>query len=233
MFATVLVVSLYKALSVYFPQKQEQNRFSEYRQIIRQESNPDAESGVSKYAPLKEHNSDFAGWLTVSDTEIDYPVVMPPADDSEYYLHRDFDKNYSYSGTPFIGENCDVNSDIFVIYGHNMKTGAMFGTLDKYADQDWASLHRDFVFETPDEHRIYRVFATFRTKVNSKNEFRYFDYAGNHSDEDYVRIIGELSSKSETKAEEVPAGRHQILILSTCSYHTDNGRFAVAAYRIV
>ena len=232
LFAAVLVVSLYKALTVYFPQQQEQNRFSEYRRIVHRESDTEEKDTAGKYAPLMEYNRDFAGWLTIPDTSIDYPVVKPPEDDPEYYLHRDFDRNYSYSGTPFIGANCDTDSDIFIVYGHNMKTGSMFGTLDKYADAQWAAEHGDFVFDTADEHRVYRVFAVFRTKVNSRNEFRYFDSVGNYSDKDYERIISEFISKSEIETGETPQGKQQIILISTCSYHTENGRFAIAAYRV-
>ena len=232
-FTIVLAVSLYKAFSVYFPQQQEQSRFSEYRRMVSQNENdsPEEYNPAEKYAPLLDSNRDFRGWLTVPDTGIDYPVVMPPADDPQYYLHRDFDKNYSYSGTPFIGEGCDENSDIFIIYGHNMKTGSMFGTLDKYAGEEWAVEHREIIFETPEGKRVYRVFAALRTKVNSKNEYRYFDSVGNSGDEDYYRTVAEMQEKSEINLSGPPQGRTQILILSTCSYHTENGRFAVMAYR--
>ena len=47
----------------------------------------------------------------------------PHIKNPEYYLHRDFDKNYSFSGTPFIGAGADENSDAFVIYAHNMNNG--------------------------------------------------------------------------------------------------------------
>jgi sortase B len=225
----VLVLSLYQGLKVYLPQKQEQERFSEIRQIAAEKSENQAESGLAKLAA---HNPDFVGWLTVPDTEIDYPVVKPPADDPQYHLHRDFDKNESFAGTPFIGEGCDENSDVFIIYGHKMKAGTMFGTLDKFADRGWAEAHQEFTLETPTETRTYRVFAVFRTTVNSKNEYRYFDNVGNFNAEERQRIAEEMRSRSEIETDAFPSAGEQIVILSTCSYHTENGRFAVAAYRV-
>ena len=225
----VLVISLYQGLKVYLPQKQEQERFSEIRRIAEDENENADGKGLYR---LSEHNSDFVGWLSIPDTVIDYPVVMPPENDSQYYLHRDFDKNYSFSGIPFIGEGCDENSDIFIIYGHNMKTGTMFGTLDKYANQEWLDAHPDFTFETLTDKRTYRVFAVFRTKVNSKNEYRYFDNVGNYDTDEFQRIANEFKSRSEIETDAFPSDNEQILILSTCSYHTENGRFAVAAYRV-
>ena len=75
-------------------------------------------------------NDDIIGWVTIEDTNIDYPVIQTQ-DDPEFYLHRGFDKEYAASGVPFM----DAVSDIFVptsnflIYGHNMKNGTMFHEL--------------------------------------------------------------------------------------------------------
>ena len=55
---------------------------------------------------------------------------MLTPNEPDYYLYRSFDKTESSSGTPFIGEGGDINSDVFIIYGHNMKNDTMFGTLD-------------------------------------------------------------------------------------------------------
>ena len=52
-----------------------------------------------------------------------FSSLNPHIKNPEYYLHRDFDKNYSFSGTPFIGAGADENSDAFVIYAHNMNNG--------------------------------------------------------------------------------------------------------------
>ena len=44
-----------------------------------------------------------------------------------YYLKRNFDKEYSDLGMPYIQENCDItSSDNLIIYGHHIKGGKMF-----------------------------------------------------------------------------------------------------------
>ena len=50
---------------------------------------------------LYAQNSDLVGWIHVPGTKIDYPVMQTPSD-PEFYLHRDFGKEYSDSGTPFL-----------------------------------------------------------------------------------------------------------------------------------
>ena len=244
----VLLYSLYQGLIIYIPQKQEQQRFDELRQIVEQESKEksdstqpaeaetrsgsDKEETHSVFNDLATINDDYRGWLKIEDTVIDYPVMKSSEDDPEYYLHRDFDKNYSFSGTPFIGAGADENSDAFVIYAHNMNNDTMFGTLDYYADKEWAEQHRYINFDTLDENRVYRVFAAFQTTIGSENEFKYNERVGMLSNQDYQALVEDIKEAAVMETGDCPAEKMQILMLSTCSYHSDNGRFVVAAYRV-
>ena len=53
------------------------------------------------YAEFHKQNSDFVGWISLDGTSLDYPI-MQNIDAPEYYLRRDFNKNYSLAGTPFL-----------------------------------------------------------------------------------------------------------------------------------
>ena len=225
----VLIYSLYQSLIIYIPQMQEQDRFGEIKRMVKEEKKQS--DGRSKFIELVRMNGDFTGWLKIKKTEIDYPVVSPPGKDKEYYLHRDFDKNYSFSGTPYIGAGADENSDAFIIYAHNMKNGTMFGDLDDYKDKDWAKEHKNIEFETISEKRKYCVFAAIQTKVGSKDEYKYYNKTGQLNEKEYVDFLKEIKEISLIDLGNYPEKKAQILMLSTCSYHTDNGRFVVLAYR--
>lgn len=192
-----------------------------------------AEKPLPQYENIYAMNTDFIGWLSIPNTKIDYPVMFTP-DDPEYYLRRSFDKRDSQSGTPFIGENGNIESDCFIIYGHNMKNNTMFGTLDSYADEDFWRDNKNFSFNTLYECREYEVFAAARTKVLYTDEdgLRYYNYVGELSEADYKKIVEWLRVNSVYDTGISPVYGEQILILSTCSYHTTNGRFVVAARRI-
>ena len=84
-------------------------------------------------------------------------------------------------------------------------------------------LHRDF---------DYRVFAAVQTQVGGEDEFKYYEKTGKLSDKEYNAFVKELRDISVIDIDDCPANKKQILMLSTCSYHTENGRFVVAAYRI-
>ena len=79
---------------------------------------------------------------------------MLTPNEPEYYLYRSFDKTESSSGTPFIGEGGDINSDVFIIYGHNMKNDTMFGTLDFYAKEEFFHKTPVFTLNTVNEKKL-------------------------------------------------------------------------------
>ena len=81
---------------------------------------------------LYEENHDLVGWLSIEGMKIDYPVMQ--CGDNDYYLNHDFYGEEDKYGCLFVKDIADVNTpaDNFVIYGHNMKDGSMFGDLDLY-----------------------------------------------------------------------------------------------------
>lgn len=68
---------------------------------------------------------DLVGWIKIEGTPIDYPVMHSP-EEAERYLHRNFDGQYSRSGTPFMMPVSDpsVPNENIILYGHHMKDGS-------------------------------------------------------------------------------------------------------------
>lgn len=238
--SAVLMFSGYQALKIYIPQKKEQVSFESLKKYIKEtptasenEELSSPQDNTDKYSVLSAINSDFVGWLTIDGTIIDYPVVKSSEDDPDYYLRRNFNKEYSYAGCLFVGAGCDTDSDCFVIYGHNLKTDNMFGTLDDYIDVDFVEKHPYIRLGTPDGDYTYKVFSAFQTKISKNNdEFRYYESVGELTEEEYAQVVGNVRSLSVISRSDVPQYPQQILYLSTCSYHTSSGRFVVAAYRV-
>lgn len=79
---------------------------------------------------------------------LEYPVVQ--GKDNSYYLHRDLDKSYKYSGTLFINadNNANFTDDNTIIYGHNMTSGSMFGNLKRYKSKSYYQEHKYFYVYT-------------------------------------------------------------------------------------
>ena len=187
-------------------------------------------NSYTKYYLLHEQNPNFVGWLTMDNTAVNYPVMYTP-DEPEYYLRRAFDGSYAVSGTPFIGTGATIDSDCFIIYGHNMDNGTMFGTLDHYQDPTFFKANPRFTFTTLTEKRTYEVFAAVSTQLLYDHEegFRYYQSCGDLTEEKFNTLITWLKNHASYESGIIPNYGEQIVMLSTCSYHTDNGRFIVAA----
>lgn len=189
---------------------------------------------LSRYFELYSQNTDMTGWVKIDGTSINYPVMQ--STDNDYYLHRDFYGNYSQSGVPFLDWQCvtdgDDESEHFIIYAHNMHSGAMFSDLLAYKDKSFFEQHRYISFDTMYERYTYEIFAVFRTSVGSENEFRYYDFVDAPSRRAVREFIEECKSRSLYETGVATDGHDRLLTLSTCSYNTDNERFAVVARRL-
>lgn len=190
---------------------------------------------LDKYRALYELNPDMAGWISIPDTAIDYPV-MQTLYDEEYYLRRNFYGEEDNSGMLFMDSRCfpDKPSTNIIIYGHNMKNGGMFADLLKYEDPEFYEKHRFIRFDTVYEEALYEVVAVFRTRVAYENEdtFRFYNFieADSRSDiEDYIKNISAMSLY-DIRANAITTD--YLLTLSTCEYTVDDGRFVVVARKV-
>lgn len=188
------------------------------------------------YQPLVQENNHLAAWLMIENTEVNYPVMYTP-DVPEYYLRKAFDGSYALSGSLFIGADCIPDGSNIIIYGHNMKDSSMFGSLDSYADEEYAREHSEIIYDLiqPDgsyERLTFEVMAAFYSRIYSvdeENVFRYY-YSTDLSNPDVFQYyIENVISASLYDLGVTAEYGDRLLTLSTCSYHTEDGRFVVVA----
>lgn len=188
--------------------------------------------------PYKDYfleNPDMAAWIVVPDTPIDYPVMWTP-DDEEYYLKRDFNKKSSAAGCLLLDtDSCmDPLTTNLIIHGHNMKDGSMFGTLLKYEKEDYLEGHSLIYLYGKDCEHIYEVMAVFRSKVFYATDdcfkfYKFFNAATQEEFDDFYENVKEMSVYDTGVTAKYG---DRFITLSTCAYHTENGRFVVVAKEI-
>lgn len=189
---------------------------------------------LDKYAGLYEENSDLAGWLSIEGMKINYPVMQ--CGDDEYYLHHDFYGNEDKYGCLYVRETADVNTPgtNFVIYGHNMRDGSMFGDLDFYKDEDFFKEHSMISFDTLYEERTYEIVAVFLSRVYKEDEevFKYYDFYEADTQEEFQDFYENIKSMSLYDTGVTAEYGDTFITLSTCAYHVEDGRLVVVAKRV-
>lgn len=194
-----------------------------------------------KYASLYKKNKDFIGWLTIPYTKIYYPVMQTFEDgeyeDGEYYIYKDFNKEYSASGLLFADSACSIElpTDNIIIYGHNMKTGTMFKDLFKYESEEFYKAHKNFTFNTIYEDGTYEVVAVFYSKIYPATDvghFKYYQFVHAGHEEEFLEYVKGIQSLSIYDTGVNVEYGDKLVTLSTCAYNVKNGRFAVIGKRI-
>ena len=180
---------------------------------------------------IYEENKDIVGWLKIDNTTINYPI-MQNINDPNYYLHRDFYKNYSSYGTPYMAKQCNLNSDNIVIYGHHMKNNKMFGELEKYKSKDFYNNHKIITFTTLEKEYSYEIFAVFKTTVYTKNTFRYYENINFENKKMYNDFINICKDKSLYQTGIKIKDKEKLITLSTCEYSNKNSRLVIVARKI-
>lgn len=195
----------------------------------------DGVSVQKKFEELYRLNHDFIGWLTIDGMVIDYPVMQTPGDE-EFYLHRDFDKEYSRAGTPFIDTDSDVKlpSDNLLIYGHHMQTGKMFHDLEDYEEESFYKEHKYISFDTIYGNGIYEVIAAFRTQIYAPDYtgFKYYQFFDAENQAAYDSYVSNCKALTPYDIPTTAVYGDKLITLSTCAYHTENGRYVVVAKKI-
>ena len=169
-------------------------------------------------------NSECFGWISIADTNINYPVMHTPSNPQKY-LNKNFYGEYSYSGTPFFDARCLADSTNLIIYGHHMNNGTMFADLCNYTDYSYFAEHPTVVLETKDGVFAYSVFSVM--KVKSDDDWYRFTTVG--TKKSYNSRIEYAKEKSIYNADITPVYGQQILTLSTCYGYNQDERILVLA----
>ena len=189
---------------------------------------------LQKLNELKTQNSDLIGWITIEDTNIDYPVVQ--TNNNDFYVRHDFSKNYNELGTIFLDMECSIDKPTanFLIYGHRTTTGQMFETLTNYKDENFYKEHKTFKFATLNEVSEYKVIAVFMSKIYYKhqNVFKFYFFKDAKNEKEFNNYINNIKQLSMYPIEDTATYGEQLITLTTCDYYTENGRFVVVAKKV-
>ena len=169
------------------------------------------------------------GWLKMDD--LDEPVAQK---DNTFFLDHDAAGLHNINGAIFMDENTKLLTRPYTVflYGHNMKSGAMFGNLRKYRKAEYCQAHRDISFETLYEEGQYEIFAVTLIRV-TPGLSGYVNLWDLDSADRTIRreAIAQLRKNSQYYSTLKVGEEDQLLLLITCE-GDDDQRLVVAAKRV-
>lgn len=224
-----------------------EKKFQELWSIYMQENVPDelpegAEelklpSGIlSQFVLLYQMNPDVRGWLTIDDSNINYPVTENPT--AGYYENHDYDGKTSSYGVPHVVDGTSFtqgkNNRALVIYGNNTDNGMMFSQLSEYTKLSFLKEHPLIEFNTLFRESDYKVFAVMLVQDGDTDE-NAFDYTVDTfgSEDDFVEYVAQIRQRSlfDTPVD-VLSGDDLLMLTTPIEHSFDKARIVVVARRV-
>lgn len=139
------------------------------------------EEEVEKYfdidfTALKEVNEDIVAWIVIEGTEVNYPVLL--SEDNADYIRTTPEGKWATAGSIFLDCASTEDSINYIIYGHNMKDGSMFGVLKEYRSEAFYEEH-PYVYILNEEEQVrYQIISVHETRFDSQNYYNTFTESG-------------------------------------------------------
>lgn len=215
---------------------------------------PDNTGLTGRAQSLMRLNPDICGYISISGTKVDYPLVKDPGDieagsgfygpeeykSNYFYLDHDLDASYKRSGTLFLdyrnnfGWDEEKQSENIIIYGHNMMDNSMFGSLRRYR-QDFSFYEQSPFVQLSSNYKDYDyvIFAFLITSGSyASTDFIYWNMEELDTKEDFDAYVARCRRDQMIDTGIDVQYGDKLLTMSTCYADEDNSRFIVVARRL-
>ena len=177
---------------------------------------PELPDNPIDFATEKQKYPDIYAWINIPNTNVNYPVVQHPTNDS-YYLNHNAEQKYTQAGAIYseIKNSKDFSDPNTVLYGHNMLNGSMFRDLHKFRkDEKFWNENKYIYVYTPGHILTYEICAAYR--YDNRHILNSFDFSDGAVFEEYLETVRNPKSLI-SRTREVKLNKDlKILTLSTC-----------------
>ena len=180
---------------------------------------PTVENGGKTFKELQAVNPEVIAWLEVYGTNIDYPVTQ--GEDNMKYVNTNAECVYSLSGAIFLdaGNSGDFSDFNNILHGHHMEKNKMFGEIDGFSDEGVFDSHRyGNLYYGGRDHGI-EFFAYVQADAYDGSV-----YSPGLNEEEREAYLKNLTGKALCSRDVKVTGSDRIVLLSTCSTDSTNGR---------
>lgn len=211
-------------------EEEKANDTKETQAVSETEPVPEIENIIRHdFEALKEENKDIYAWIQMPDTQVDYPILQSEEDNK--YLNINIDGSKGYPGCIYtnVCNSKEFDDYITMVYGHNMKSGAMFGTLDYFYEKEFFDSFDTYTVETPEACFTYSVYAA--VNYDDKLIPAYYDVKSSLGRDEFVKSLEACRGNSKTHFnDEVEiSGEDKLLVLSVCISGQDDRRYLIVS----
>lgn len=182
---------------------------------------------LQKFADMHQKYEDMVGYVSISNTGVQYYVFQ--SDDDEYYLSHNRSGKKSTSGEIFLDYRCDIGNieRRLIVYGHNMRNSSMFGSLDKFKKKAFWEKNPIVEFDTLYACYRWQIFSVQIVDIEKTgNDIIRTDF---RSDEEWYAYILNCKLQSLYAIPVQITKDDIVLTLSTCTYEYDDARLLIHA----
>ncbi len=112
---------------------------------------------------LKALNEDYAFYIVIPGTNIQYPVVQ--GDDNNHYLRYTYSNQENTAGSIQVDYRTDRDTYLqtfnTILHGHNRQDGTMFSDLTNYMDESFRDEYPYIYIIMDDVEYVYEIFAFY------------------------------------------------------------------------
>lgn len=142
-------------------------------------------------------NPDISGWITIQNSDINYPVCS--FKENDFYKTHNYKHEVSKFGALHFDKNASFCPANTIIYGNNPENGTMFSELLNYKELNFANNAQYIDITTPTGQEKYIVFAVLTATDNPKHEKgEFFDYTKTNFKDpnEFSRWLSEVKLRS-------------------------------------
>jgi len=190
--------------------------------------NADAEPREPVWMPyvdfdaLRESLPGILAWIKLEGSVINYPIMQWT--DNYYFLSRLADGTRHRSGSIFLDyrNNADFSDKNILIYGHESRTGDMFGVLKSYRKQLFYEENPVIHIYTQEKDYELLLVAGYLIDSGVESPPLVFD-----DDAAFEKYIAALKKRSFFRSDVAVGAEDRIVSLCTCAYDYPNARLVI------
>lgn len=252
-----IIVCGYIVLDYYIDTTTAQNKYEDIMEDYSEPDNSQPSQDTDKTSNIKyimtpsaerlyNMNPDVVGVINIPDTDVFYPVVK--GRDNVEYLNKTVSGDEARAGSIFIDYRnifdevkdgvMQKSSDNIVIYGHEMATGKMFGSLKMYKDNSYYyEEHPIIEFNSNYFCYKYKIFSVMIVDADDKTDTRYeyWNALNFDNEKEFYDFVNEAKRRNIRLNDVDVKYGDPLITLSTCNEifgKEKEGRLVIMARRL-